>query len=227
MRNWVILGLVAAVSLGVAGLSYADVPSALTSSVICRCVADGLGGASTQAAANKCTIADDGTNPSEDLRVEVTVRNVLGAGLAGSTVSCTATAMGGATFIWDDGVSPPQPVENPQTALSDGSGNANFVFDEGGVSNPAVPALPNLDAAVTATGPGPGGAVSLIPCPTKFSLVSPDHNADGSQNLTDFAIFAADFGAGNARSDFNWDGAMNLTDFAMFSAHFGKSFTGQ
>jgi len=80
---------------------------------------------------------------------------------------------------------------------------------------------------VTAQGPGPGAAVALNSCTTKFSVVSPDHNADGFQNLTDFAIFAADFGAGNARSDFNWDGAMNLTDFAMFSAHFGKSFAGQ
>lgn len=227
MRNWVILGLVAAVSLGVAGLSYADVPSALTSSVICRCVADGLGGASSQAAANKCTIADRGVGPSEDLRAEITVRNVLGAGLAGSTVSCTATAMGGATFIWDDGVSPAQPVENPQTGLSDGSGNANFVFDEGGVSNAAAPVLPNLDMNVTAQGPGPGGAVALNPCTVKFSVVGFDENASGTTDLTDFAIFATDYGAGNARSDFNWDGAVNLTDFAQFAAHYNTSFAGQ
>lgn len=227
MRNWVTLGLVAAVSLGVAGVSLADVPSALTSSVLCRCVADGLGGASTQAAANKCTIADRGRGPSEDLRVEIVVRNVLGAGLAGSTVSVTATAMGGASFLWDDGVSPAEPVENPQTALSDGSGNANFVFDEGGVSNAAVPVLPNLDANITATGPGPGGPVALVACPTKFSVVGFDHNASGATDLVDFAIFATDFGAGNARSDFNWDGAVNLVDFAQFAAHFSTSFAGQ
>jgi len=229
MRNWVILGLVAAVSLGVAGLSYADVPSALTSSTICRCVADGLGGASTQAAANKCTISDRGVGPAEDLRAEITVRNVLGASLAGSTVSVTATAMGGAGFIWDDGVNPPQPVENPQTAVSDGSltGNAVFVFDEGGVSNAAVPVLPNLDMNVTATGPGPGGAVALNACTTKFSVVGFDENDSGLTDLTDFAIFATDYGAGNARSDFNWDGAVNLTDFAQFAAHYNTSFAGQ
>jgi hypothetical protein len=152
---------------------------------------------------------------------------VLGADLAGSTVSCTATAMAGATFIWDDGVNPPQAVENPQTAVSDGAGHATFIFDEGGVSNPAVPALPNLDAAVTATGPGPGGAVSLIPCPTKFSVIGFDANADGFTNLTDFALFATDYGAGNARSDYNWDGPVNLTDFAMFAGHYLKSFSGQ
>lgn len=227
MRNWVILGLVAAVTLGTAGMSLADVPSALTSSVICRCVADGLGGASTQAAANKCTIADEGRGPAEDLRVEVTVRNVLGAVLAGSTVNATATAIGSATFIWDDGVNPPEPVENPQAGISDAAGVVNFVFDEGGVSNAAVPVLPNLDANVTAQGPGPGSAVTLNPCPTKFSVVGFDLNADGQQQLLDFAIFATDFGAGNARSDFNWDGAVNLLDFAQFAAHFGKSFTGQ
>jgi hypothetical protein len=226
MRNWVILGLVAAVSFGVAGLSYADVPSSLTSSVVCRCVADGLGGASTQAAANKCTIADEGRGPAEDLRVEVTVRNVLGAVLAGSTVNGTATAMAGSGFIWDDGVSPAEPVENPQTALSDGFGNATFIFDEGGVSYGG--AYPNLDAAVTAQGPGPGSAVSLIPCPTKFSVRSPDLNASGAQDLTDFAIFAGDYVAGgDTKSDFNWDGATNLTDLAIFTAHYLKSFAGQ
>lgn len=227
MRNWVTLGLVAAMSLGVVGVSLADVPSALTSSVICRCVATAGGGASTQAAANKCTIADAGDNPSEDLRVEVTVRNVLGAALAGSTVSATATAMGGASFIWDDGVSPAEPVENPQTALSDGSGNATFIFDEGGVNNAPAPVLPNLDAAVTAQGPGPGSAVTLIPCPTKFSVVGFDLDASGQTSLVDFAIFSTDFGAGNARSDFNWDGLVNLVDFAQFSAHFGETFAGQ
>lgn len=227
MRNWVTLGLVAAVTVGLAGIASADVPSALTSSVTCRCVADGLGGASTQAAANKCTIADEGRGPAEDLRVEIVVRNVLGAGLAGSTVNVNMTTTGGATALWDDGLNPPEPVENPQTALSDGSGNANFIFDEGGIQNAAVPVLPNMDAAVTAQGPGPGGAVSLNPCPIKFNVLGFDENASGATDLTDFAIFATDYGAGNARSDFNWDGAVNLTDFAQFAAHYLKSFTGQ
>lgn len=227
MRNWVTLGLVAAVSLGVAGIAAADVPSALTSSVVCRCVADGLGGASSQAAANKCTISDRGRGPAEDLRVEIVVRNVLGAGLAGSTVSVTATPMGGATFLWDDGVSPAEAVENPQTAVSDGTGNATFVFDEGGVSNAAAPVLPNLDMNITAQGPGPGGPVALVACPTKFSVLGFDENASGITDLTDFAIFATDYGAGNARSDFNWDGPVNLTDFAQFAAHYNTSFAGQ
>src|SRR5262249_22619418 len=163
--------------------------SSLTSSVTCRCVADGLGGASSQAAANKCTIADEGRGPAEDLRAEMVVRNVLGAALAGSTVNVTATVIGASTEVWDNGINPPEPVENPQTGLSAADGSANFVFDEGGITNGATPTLPNLDMNVTASGPGPGGAVTLNPCPTKFSVIAYDENADGSTDLTDFAIF--------------------------------------
>jgi len=220
MRNWVILGLVAAVTLSVAGISSADVPSALTSSVVCRCVAASGGGASTQEGANKCSIADEGVGPAENLRVEVTVRNVLGAVLAGSTVNSTATGLSGAVYAWASGVGP------TQTGLSDINGNVSFVFNKGGVSIAATQVQPDLDYATTAQGPGPGSAVSLIACPTKFSVVGFDQNADGATNLTDFAIFAADFLAGNPRSDYNWDSAVNLTDLALFSAHFGHSFAG-
>lgn len=219
MRNWVILGLVAVVTLSVAGMSSADVPSALTSSVICRCVATGGLGASTQEAANKCSVSNEAVGPAENLRVEVTVRNVLGAVLAGSTVIATAAPMGGASYGFCSG-------QNPQTAISDGSGNATFVINKLGASLVATPTQPDLDYAVTAQGPGPGSAVTLVACPTKFSVIAFDENADLTTNLTDFAIFGTDFGAGNPRSDFNWDGVVNLTDFAIFGAHFGHSCAG-
>ena len=90
-----------------------------------------------------------------------------------------------------------------------------------------IKVLPNLDMNITAQGPGPGAAVALTPCSTKFSVVGYDENASGIIDLTDFAIFATDYGAGNLRSDYNWDSVMNLTDFALFAAHYLKSFTGQ
>lgn len=227
MQKWVTLGLVAAASLGLAGVSFADVPSSLTSTVVCQCVADPGGGASSQLP-YKCTITPSGTSPSEDVQVNIVVRNVLGAPLAGSTVVVTSVGVGGATFIWDDGLIPVEPDEDPQTAVSNGVGVANFVFDEGGVNNTPVPTLPNLDFSVTASGPGPGGPVALAACAPQLQVVGYDLNASGAVNLADFGIFASDFGAGNPRSDFNWSGGgPNLADFGLFAAEFGADINNQ
>jgi len=227
MQKWVTLGLVAAASLGLAGISFADVPSSLTSTVVCQCVADAGGGASSQLP-YKCTITPSGTSPSEDVQVNVVVRNVLGAPLAGSTVVITSVGVSGATFIWDNGLLPIEPDEDPQTGLSNGVGVFNAVFDEGGVNNTPTPTLPNLDFSITAAGPGPGGAIALTACAPQLQVLSFDLNASGAVNLADFAIFAGDFGAGNARSDFNWStGAPNLADFALFAASFGDDINNQ
>lgn len=51
---------------------------------------------------------------------------------------------------------------------------------------------------------------------------SPDINADMAVNLTDVAIFAADFfGAHSFRSDFFWDGIINLSDIPILAANIG------
>lgn len=229
MQKWVTLGLVAAASLGLAGISFADVPSSLTSTVGCVCVADAGGGASSQLP-NKCTITPSGTAPSEDIQVNVTVRNVLGAPLAGSTVTIASVGVGGATFIFDDGVAPIETDEDPQTGLSNGVGVFNVVFDEGGVINTAIPTLPNLDFSITASGPGPGGPVALAACTPQLQIVSYDLNGTGDVQLLDFAIFGSDFAAQNPRSDFNWSGAgsvVNLLDFALFGAEFGADIDNQ
>lgn len=223
MQKWVTLGLVVAAALGMTGSTFADVPSSLTSTVGCSCIADGLGGASGQLP-NKCTIAPTGKGPAEDIKVQVVVKNVLGAPLAGSTVNATAVGVSGSSFIWDNGIAPPEVVENPQTGTSDGAGNVTFTFDEGGASMAAAPVMPNLNFTVTAQGPGPGGPVALASCSPQLSVLSFDLNADGNVNLTDFAIHASDLGGGALRSDFNWSGATNLTDFAQFAAHLGDTF---
>jgi hypothetical protein len=227
MRTWVTLGLAAVASIGIVGASLADVPSQLTSSVGCTCVADGLGGVSTQTGANKCTISPRGGAKSEDVKVAVTVRNVLGSVLAGSSVVVTAVPVGGSTYIWDNGVTPPEAAENPQTAVSDGFGNANFTFDEGGATNNPAPTFPNLNFSVTAQGPGPGSAVTLNSCATQYSIVSYDSNASGLVDLLDFSTFATDFGAGNLRSDYTFDSLVDLLDFSAFATNYLADINGQ
>jgi hypothetical protein len=57
-----------------------------------------------------------------------------------------------------------------------------------------------------------------LPC------VTVDLAPNGQVVLEDFAIFGADYGTTNARSDFNWSGGVvNLEDFAIFGAHYGHS----
>jgi hypothetical protein len=227
MSKWVTFGLVAAASLGLAGVSSADVPSSLTSTVLCECHATAGGGASG-ALPLKCTITPSGTNPSEDVHVHVTVRNVVGAPLAGSTTTATSVGLAGAIFVWDNGVSPPEADEDPQTGLSDAGGNVNFTFDEGGVNNAPVAASPNLDFAVTASGPGPGGPVTLAGCSPQLTVVSYDLNANGQVNSIDVGIFASDIGFANTRSDFNFSGgAVNSVDVGLFAAEIGADLAAQ
>lgn len=52
-----------------------------------------------------------------------------------------------------------------------------------------------------------------------------DANFDGSVNLTDFSLLAANFGGTGkwwGRADFNFDGAVNLTDFSLLAANFNQ-----
>ena len=202
-------------------IARADSSPPYLSTTECFLRPDGGGGLSTQIAANKGTISPSGRAPSEDIHIFVTVRGEIGTRLAGATVVATAAPMGGAVFRWDDGSLPPgDSVEDPQTGLTNAQGAIDLVYDEGGVALPPSPAMPNLGFTLTTQGPGPGDPVALPSCPIPFSLLSVDLNADGRVNLTDFAIFSADYVAGNPRSDFNWDSGVNLTDLAAFTAHY-------
>lgn len=229
MRNWVTLGLVAAASLGIAGISLADVPSSLTSTVGCTCTADAGGGASSQLP-NKCTITPSGTAPSEDINVAIVVRNVLGAPLAGSTVTVTSVGVAGSTFIFDNGAIPVEPDEDPQTGLSNGVGVFNGLWDEGGVVS-AVTTFPNLDFSTTASGPGPGGPVALAACAPQLSVVSYDINGDGKVDLVDFAIFAGDLASNDDEANFNWNlgggDDVDLVDFALFGSELNSDINNQ
>jgi hypothetical protein len=231
MMKWVTVGLVAVGSLFLASVTFADVPSALNSTVSCYCTADPGGGASS-ALPNSCTITPSGTSPSEDVHVDVIVRNVLGVVLAGSNVIATGVAQSGAAFIWDDGLvpgGPGDPDEDPQTLISNALGEAFFVRDEGGVSIPiGAPLYPTLQFNVTAQGPGIGDPVPLNTCAPALNVVSYDMTADGVVSGADLAQFAGIFGTANIRGDFNHSGgAIGGADLALFSAEFGASINNQ
>jgi hypothetical protein len=158
------------------------------------------------------------------------VRNVLSAPLAGSTVSVASAPFGGATAYFDNGVSPAESDEDPQTAVSALDGSANFVFDEGGVLIPAGQGgLANLDFSVTATGPGPGGPVALDPCPADLTVhaYDLDNDAGGDCDLADFGNFAAYFLAGDLRADYTHTAGVGLPDFGLFAQNFGADIDNQ
>jgi hypothetical protein len=49
-----------------------------------------------------------------------------------------------------------------------------------------------------------------------------DYNpCDGAVDLSDFSVFAQDYGIIRWRSDFNWDGRVTMIDFVMFGQHYG------
>jgi hypothetical protein len=237
MRNWVTVGLVAIGSLAIAGAAAADVPSELTSDVGCSCSADAVSGGASQALPLKCTISPSGgtptggnLDPSDDINVSVVVRNVLSAPLAGSTVVVTSAAFGGTTAYFDNGASPVESDEDPQTAVSALDGSANFVFDEGGVLIPAGQGgVANLDFAVTAAGPGPGGPVVLDPCPTDLTVhgYDLDNDAGGDCDLGDFGTFATYFTGGDLRGDFTHTAGVGLPDFGLFAGNFGADIDNQ
>ena len=61
---------------------------------------------------------------------------------------------------------------------------------------------------------------------SSFFFLQGDANHDGSVNLGDFNILAANFGQSNrtfSQGDFNYDGTVNLNDFNVLASRFGRS----
>lgn len=89
--------------------------------------------------------------------------------------------------------------------------------------------------SLRAGGSGSGSQVMIGTWPTPefpipvvggdlINFNSPDINGDLQVNLSDIAIFAADYyGAYNYRSDFYWDGIVNLSDLGFMAQGVGAS----
>jgi hypothetical protein len=221
MSKWVTFSLAAVMVLGTAAMSLADVPSNLTSSVGCACVATAGGGASG-ALPLKCTLSPGGDVNSDDIDVNVVVRNVLGAPLMGSTVTATAIPLSGLVAAWKAGT-------NPQTGVSIVTGAVSFVFDRGGVDHPATAVYPNLDFSVTASGPGPGGPITLASCTPQLTVTGYDLDANGIVDLIDLILFAGEFTTSStpAICDYDWAAGVDpvdLIDLILFASEFGATF---
>lgn len=202
--------------------SSAGEPYPTTRPVVCECMADPVSGGASAALPLNCTISPSGgfggSDPSDDIRVAVTVVNVLGSPIAGVDLVVTPTPLNGASFRWDDGSAPAGDLdERQQTGVTDAAGVAVFMFDEGGVAVPAGSAgLQNLDFHVTVDLPGPGGPEALPSC------------WDGPLRILDFALFAAEFGQGGSPADFNHSGgAVGVIDFSLFAANYGADIGNQ
>jgi hypothetical protein len=229
VKKGLTLVLAAVATFGLAGFSLADVPSEVFSTVACSCTTDAQTGVgSGRDEPHECTICPGGDIWTEDIHVNVIVRNHLNQPLAGSTVTVHAVNLDPAydCMIWDDGLvpgGPTDPDEDPQTAISAGDGSANFMYDEGGIGplDQFMWTFPNIDFQVDMVGPGPGSAT--VYCQNQqLEVVGYDLNCDCIVNLPDLAIFGTwGWVDQHLKCDFNHDETVSLVDFAQFAQSWG------
>jgi hypothetical protein len=190
MRFLVVMGVLI-LTLTVASVSFAGVPSASTSTV------ERAGQGSPACNPNTAVVCPQGDMGS--VLVTVTVRNVYGDPLPGKTVNCQAVPVSG-TFCFCTG-------QTPQTGVTNVSGQIQFTFFKFGGCG-------NLQFTADCEG------VFFNASPTIY-IASPDNNGTCSVSGTDLSVFAAAFGTVNACHDFNCDGVVNGIDLSIFAGHYG------
>lgn len=124
----------------------------------------------------------------------------------------------GSPLSWCSGAFYPPPAHAPN--LADGpsnlAGQSTFTLSYHGGGWLAAPLTVWVLEAT--------GAWNPVPTPLPVSFNSADLNGDLIVNLTDIALFAADyFGPYNYRSDFNNDTWVNLSDVPFMAAAIGVS----
>ena len=190
MRFLVVMGVLI-LTLTIASVSFAGVPSASTSTV------ERAGQGTAACNPNTAVICPKGDMGS--VLVTVTVRNVYGDPLPGKTVNCQAVPVAG-TFCFCAG-------QTPQTGVTNVSGVVQFTFFKfGGCGNLKFTA----DCESVIFNPSPN-----------IYIASPDNNGTCVVNGVDLAIFAGSFGTNNPCHDFNCSGVVNGVDLSIFAGHFG------
>jgi hypothetical protein len=190
VRKMKVLAVAVVLSLVLAGVAFAGIPSASTSTVDRE--GQGIAGCDPNVGV-VCPASDLGT-----VLVTVTVRNVYGDVLPGISVTCTATPVVG-TFCFCPG-------ENPQSDITDINGQCFFYFtDFGGCGTIQFDAVAD--------------GIVLNPSPTIY-IASVDTNGDCAVNLTDFIYFAGVYQTPDACCDFDCSGLVNLPDFITFASHY-------
>jgi hypothetical protein len=175
-----------------AGVAYAGVPCAGTSSVI----------ASPDCGAY-CPASD-----MDILTVEVTVRDCYGTPLAGYVVTvdpiiemCGDPPAPGHCFC---------PGEAPKTCITDIDGYCSVTFsDFGGCDSTDC----GLEFSAICEG------VELGPS-NRVTTASPDSDADCDVDLMDFIYFAGVYLTDDCCADYDCDGDVDLMDFIEFAGHY-------
>ncbi len=186
-----ILGAV--LSLFVASVCFAGIPSAGTSTV------ERQGQGTPPCNPNKAVVCPRGDMGS--VLVTVTVRNAYGDPLPDKVVQCYAETVSG-TFAFCPGV-------QSQTDTTDQYGRAYFVFGRFGGCG-------TIRFRAQCQGVMFNPSENIV-------IASPDNSGDCSVDLIDFAGFAGAYGTTNSCSDYNCDGLVELTDFAGFASHYGHT----
>jgi hypothetical protein len=190
MRFLVVMGVLI-LTLTVASVSFAGVPSASTSTV------ERAGQGTPACNPNTAVVCPKGDWGS--VLVTVTVRNVYGDPLPGKTVNCQAVPVTG-TFCFCAG-------QTPQTGVTDINGQIQFTFIKFGGCG---------DLKFTADSDG----VFFNASPNIY-IASPDNNGSCSVTGTDLTIFAGGYGGTSPCHDYDCSGTVTGTDLTFFAAHYG------
>ena len=185
-----LISVLAILSLAVATVASAGIPSASTSTVVA--VGEGTPTCNPNTAV-VCPASDMGW-----VKITVTVRNIYGDPLPGKLVNCYAIPVTG-TFCFCPG-------EDPQSGTTDEFGVVDFYYhDFGGCGDMQWGA--DCEGVVF----NPSNIIYIA---------SPDNNGDCQVNLVDFGNFATAFLTTDPCSDYNCDGLVDLVDFGIFATHF-------
>jgi len=186
-----LISVLAVLSLALASVASAGIPSASTSTVVA--IGEGTPACNPNTAV-VCPASDMGW-----VKITVTVRNIYGDPLPGKLVNCYAIPVAPDVFCFCPG-------EDPQSGTTDVNGEVVFYYtDFGGCGNIQWGA--DCEGVVF-------NASNII------YIASPDNDADCTVSLIDFSNFASSYLTGDPCCDYDCSGVVDLIDFSTFASHY-------